>query len=128
MPIHPILVHFPIAFYFLELVLLAAWRLKRDEAYRRFAAFAFRLGYLFMLAAMMAGYYDAGGIVPRVRLHFFSALAVFILSTGRIFYLRFSEPADRGYAPSLLTTAVILNLLAALTAYLGGELVYGDWE
>ena len=59
--IHPILVHFPIAFYFLELVLLSLWRFKKDNSYFRFARFTFRLGYLFMILAMAAGLIDVKG-------------------------------------------------------------------
>ena len=59
---HPPLVHFPIAFYCLELLLLLFWQAKKDPAHLRFARFSFKLGYLFMLAAIVAGLKDAGGL------------------------------------------------------------------
>ncbi|MBI3999808.1 MAG: hypothetical protein HY351_04255, partial [Candidatus Omnitrophica bacterium] len=61
-PVHPMLVHFPIAFYFLELILLCGWAKRQDENYLNFARFTFRLGYLFMILAIVMGFLDAGGI------------------------------------------------------------------
>lgn len=122
---HPILVHFPIAFYFLEMLLLIWFVRTRDAAYLRFALFSFRLGYGFMVAAMIAGYVDAGGIVPKVRTHFFSALAVFFISTGRAFYWRYAGETRRAYRLVQVGGAVLTNVLVAVTGYFGGELVYG---
>lgn len=121
---HPPLVHFPIAFYFLELVLLLFWAAKKDPAYRRFALFSFRMGFLFMVGAAIAGLVDAGGIPPGVRRHFFSAAGVFTLYTARALYWRFGKEGQKFYRPILIGGAVAGNLLLGLTAYLGGELVF----
>ena len=78
--LHPVFVHFPIAFYFLELVLLVLWVSKEEQEYRRFACFSFWIGYLFMLIAMAAGLFDAGGfagIRGSVKRHVIAALIVF---------------------------------------------------
>ena len=121
---HPLFVHFPIAFYFLEFLLLVFFVAKRDPSYLRFALFAFRLGYLFMITAMIAGYIDAGGIVPRVRFHFFSALSVFTVYTSRAFYWHFGKTDHPMYFPTQLASAAVGNLLVALTGYFGGRLVF----
>ncbi len=121
---HPPLVHFPIAFYFLELLLLIFWLAKKDSAYHRFALFSFRLGFLFMIAAAIAGPVDAGGIPPPVRRHFFSAAGVFTLYTVRAFYWRFGKEGQMFYRPSLVGGALAGNLLVGLTAFLGGVLVF----
>ena len=125
MELHPPLVHFPIAFCFLELLLLILWQAKKDPAYLRFARFSFGLGYLFMLIAMGAGFVDAGGfrgITGKVRIHVFSALGVFGISTIRALLWRFSSKENPSPA-ILITSALILNLLVTVTAFLGGTLV-----
>lgn len=126
---HPILVHFPIAFYFLELVLLLFWIKKTDPVYLRFAFFSFRTGYIFMILAMIAGVVDAGGpddIQGRVRTHFFAAVSVFILYTIRAFFWRFAKAEDQHYKTAHLLFAFAGNILVALTGYFGGILVYGS--
>ena len=87
--VHPIFVHFPIAFYLLELILLFFWLVKKEEYYFNFALFAFRIGYSSMIIAMIAGFIDTDGfehIQGRVRTHFISALTVFTLYTLRAFF------------------------------------------
>ena len=126
--LHPPLVHFPIAFYFLELVLLIFWMLRRDEACRRFALFSFRIGYLFMIAAMLAGYRDTGGwanITGSVRRHAVAALSVFAVYTVRAFLWRFVKEDQPFYRWIHLAGSLAGNVLVVLTGYLGGYLVFG---
>jgi uncharacterized membrane protein len=125
--IHPVLVHFPIAFYFLELLLWGFYILKKEGRYVEFAKFSFHAGYLFMIAAMLAGYWDAGGIVPRVRRHFFSALGVLIFYTIRTLYWHFCKPAAPSYLKFQIGGSLAGNFLVGMTAYFGGELVYGPY-
>lgn len=120
-PLHPIVVHFPIAFYFLELVLIVLWISKNDPSYQRFAAIAFYLGYAFMLAAMAAGLFDAGGfgnIRGAVRRHVLAALAVFLIYTVRVVFYRRSSRGAR------LAGAAIGNLAVTYAGFLGGLVVY----
>ena len=128
MEIHPIFVHFPIAFYFLELLLLLFWLGKKDEAYRRFALFVFRCGYLFMLAALVTGYYDAGAHFPPVkpvRPHFYAALSVFVFYTLRAAYWQWAREGQKFYRRVLLLGALLGNALVALAGFFGGKMVYG---
>ena len=127
-PFHPPLVHFPIAFYFLELVLLILWAAKKDEHYRRFALFTFRLGYLAMMAAMLAGLKDTGGIEGlggKVRPHFYAAMTVFCFYTLRAIFWKFGKENSTRYAFLLIASAVLGNFLVTLAGFLGGRLVYG---
>ena len=127
MPIHPRFVHFPIAFYFLELLLLVFWRFKKDEQYLRFARFAFRLGYVCMVLAMGAGLFDVKGvqnITGKVRTHVFSALTVFGFYTLRVFAWRFVKPGDKHFAATQILLAITGNILVAVTGDFGGDLVY----
>ena len=121
---HPPLVHFPIAFYVLELVLLLFWAAKRDPAHLRFARFAFRLGYFCMLAAMIAGLVDARGIPSTVRRHFFSALSVFGVYSARFVIWQGLRENDKNYPWIQLAGAAAGTALVLVTAYLGGKLVF----
>ena len=126
--LHPIMVHFPIAFYVLEALLLALWVMKKNQEYHRFALFVFKLGYLGMLASMIAGYIDAGGwgeIVGPIRRHFYAALGVFVIYTGKAFYWKLGNQEKSFYKWTQLGLALVGNALIFLTGYLGGELVYG---
>ena len=126
---HPILIHFPIAFYFLELLLLLFWAVKKNEEYRRFALFVFRAGYWGMLAAMLAGVIDSGGwehIMKHVKAHFFSAIGVFTVYTVRAFYWKLGDSNRSSYKKILLAGAFLGTLLVAVTGYFGGLLVYGS--
>ena len=124
--LHPALVHFPIAFFFLECFLLFLWRAKKRESYREFAFLAMKAGYAFLLPAMIAGYLDSGGwpMQGTVRLHFFAALAVFALYTVRILYWKKMDPAVPAQRNLLLISALAGSCLVVLTAFLGGTLVY----
>ena len=125
---HPALVHFPIAFYVLEFILLIFYAVKKDAQYRHFALFVFKAGFVLMIAAAVAGYIDAGGIsqIQMKKLdHFRAAMLLATASVLRAFYWRFGR-ADRKYDSVILTaSSLLVNLLVLLTAYLGGELVYG---
>ena len=124
---HPIFIHFPIAFYFLELLLLLFWMRKGKFIYHRFAVFSFGLGYLFMIAAAVTGWVDSGGfgrMSDAGKSHFYAALALLAFYSVRILYLRFADPRDRYHAMIQISGAVIGNILVILTAYLGGKLVY----
>ena len=125
--LHPVLVHFPIAFYFLELLLLTLWVSRQDEACYRFAEFSFGLGYLFMLVSMLVGLSDAGGFVNihgLTALHAYSAVGVFIIYTLRGIYWRLGEKGRRGYVLIQFLGAFAGNGMIAYTSYLGGRLVY----
>ena len=124
---HPAFVHFPIAFYFLEMGLLIAWAVNGDEGCHRFAAIAFRWGYGFMLAAMLTGLLSAGGlqgISGKVATHFYSALVLLVFYTLRAVYGRMANPYSGYYAWLQIGGSVIGSALVALTAYYGGTLVY----
>lgn len=122
--LHPALVHFPIAFFFLELFLLCLWASRKDEAYRRFAAMAFRIGYVSIFAAMVTGYIDVGGfrrLDGPVAPHFYLALAILVFYSARAVARKFiaTPPASFQIAASAAGNALI-----AYAAFLGGKLVF----
>ena len=81
----------------------------------------------FMIAAMIAGLIDAGGIdhiTGGVRTHFLAAASVFTLYTVRAFFWRFAKAEDKSYQLTHLLFAASGNILVAITGYFGGMLVY----
>ncbi len=122
---HPPLVHFPIAFYILELILLLFWLAKKDDAYVRFARFAFFAGYLLMIPTMIAGWIDAGGWVPGVRRHASFAFALLALYTLRLIGWIFARKLWSKYSTLLILSSAAGGILVLITGYEGGDLVYG---
>lgn len=125
--LHPIFVHFPIAFYFLELVMLVLWVTRDEQEYRRFAYFSFWLGYVFMLLAMAAGLFDAGGFVGirgAVKRHVTVALTVFLIYTARAIFYWVSKREPEKYRFIKLTGALLGNAAVTYAGFLGGLLVY----
>jgi uncharacterized membrane protein len=124
---HPPLVHFPIAFYFLELVLLVLWMRREDPAYVRFARLSFKLAYGFMIAAMAAGFVDSGGlkgIVGHVRTHALAVALAFAFYTARAFLWKALRENESRFRLIHVLGAFIGNLLIALAGYFGGRLVF----
>ena len=125
---HPVLIHFPIAFFFLEALLLVLWVSKKDPAYFRFARFSFFLALGFLAPVLVTGWLDAGGwknIKDLVRTHFFSGLAAAGIAVLRaLIWKRMSSP---GKASSwILLAGALLQCAAVIAAgYYGGLLVYG---
>ncbi len=123
LPLHPFLVHFPIALFLVEGLLLFLGLLKQDRTYERFASFLFRIGYGFLMVSFLTGLIDSGGLKAMsraVQQHFYTATALLIFYTARLIFgqrLR-SKPVSN------LTSAVIGCALVVATAYLGGKLVY----
>jgi uncharacterized membrane protein len=127
MPIHPCLVHFPVAFLFLEGLLLALWMWKRIENYEGFSYFVLKAALFLMPFVALAGYIDAGGFPERVRKHFLSAVTLLALTFFRFMLRRSQGPTLwRGNLKGLAVTLLVASLiLTGLTGHLGGMIVYG---
>ncbi len=128
LPIHPMMVHFPVALYLLEILLIAFWIFKKDAVYRRFALFVFRAAFLGMIASAVTGWLDAGGwnnIEGKTAAHFYGALTLGALQLGRFFYWHLGKPSGDKGARICLLTALAACAALMYTAYHGGELVYG---
>lgn len=129
LPLHPVMVHFPVAFYLLETVLIGLWIFKQEDTWRRFALFLFRAAGLGLLASLAAGWQDAGGwqnIEGKTAEHFYGAVVLAVLQIVRAVYWHKGKPAlGKGawicFGSSLLASAALIY-----TAHHGGELVYGD--
>lgn len=125
--IHPITVHFPIALYFFELFLILLWFFKSDEPFRDFAFLTFRLAFLSMIAAVIAGLVDTGGfsgIQGMVKPHFSGAVVLFVIQILRGLYWVGKKPHTRGEALICLAGALLGCAAVIYTGYYGGEMVY----
>ncbi|MBI4430855.1 MAG: hypothetical protein HY587_03985 [Candidatus Omnitrophica bacterium] len=126
MPIHPYLVHFPVAFLFLEVFLNLLWRWKGEERYEAFSYLVLKIALVSMPFVMLAGYMDAGGISERVRGHFILAVCLIALTIVR-FYLRHAQKIELWQGSMKRFAALLLVLSAMLTgftAHLGGRIAY----
>lgn len=126
-PIHPLFVHFPIALYFFELLLLSFLLWKKNQVYLGFALFTFRVAYFFMIVTLITGLLDTGGfngIVGKVRPHFWGAVSVFLVQTLRGIHWHFGKTQDFKSAGRLWLFSALAYSLVIFTAFEGGEIVY----
>ena len=124
---HPAFVHFPVAFYFLEMGLLIGWVTQGDQSYHFFSEMAFELGYKFMLLTMLTGFVTAGGfdgITGNVARHFYYAIALFLYYSARRFYARKADIHKSYYTWLQLIGSIVGCLLLTWVAYYGGKLIY----
>ena len=125
MPIHPYLVHFPIAFFFLEAVLIFIGHLRKENRYEEFSFFVLKAAMLTMPFVMAAGYFDAGAITSKVRWHFFSALLLFFVNGFRLVLRWKAGSAIWNRAPrAALALLGFSLLLTTITGHLGGMIVH----
>ncbi|HXV41636.1 MAG TPA: DUF2231 domain-containing protein [Anaerolineae bacterium] len=129
-PLHPMTVHFPIAFYCLGvlLTLLYLWRGRAD--YEQFSYWSFILSWLGALFASLIGLIDQSQLElsdPRrnnVNSHITAGVALIILN-GLLVYMRFRWADVLTRRRWLYLGLMALGLIAILaTAWLGAELVY----
>lgn len=131
LPLHPRLVHFPIALYLLGVLLTLVYLGRRSPDTERFAYWSFALAWIGVAVAALAGLVDLGGLAPddprraSINNHITTGVALFILN-GLVVYFRFRWP-------EVLSSSrrwIYLGLMAAgalavvVTGWLGGELVY----
>lgn len=128
-PLHPALVHFPVAGWSLATIADIASLWLGEPAWR-FAAVLMAVGCVAALAAMAAGLWefaklrDGNPALPVANRHMLFALAAFCTYATSVF-LRWSQ--GELHAPGMLALAVSIAgfVLLGITGWLGGQLVYG---
>lgn len=130
-PYHPLFIHFPIAFYFLGVLLTLGYLWRKDADYERFAYWSFFLSWLAAIVASFVGLVDQGQLAyddPRqdVLNQHISLAILFIIFDGLLVYSRFrwqdilNSPKQWWYLGLILLGMIVI----AATGWFGGELVY----
>lgn len=128
-PLHPALVHFPIAGWSLATIADIASLWLGEPAWR-FAAMSLSVGCLAALAAMAAGLWelvklrDGNPALPVANRHMLFALAAFCAYATSLL-LRWSHGELHAPGMPALAASIIGFVLLGITGWLGGQLVYG---
>jgi uncharacterized membrane protein len=130
-PLHPMLVHFPIAFTaagFL-FVVLALW--KRNMLFDQIVYANLILAAISTLPAGASGLYDNNvnylGDAPNAQVKLILGITLFLLTTVTALWRRMNEDLiGRPPTRTLYVLAYFLSFYIALTlAFLGGVIIYG---
>ena len=129
-PLHPMLVHFPIALSGAAalFILLALW--KKDAGFEKFAFANLVLTVFGTIAAGLTGMYDNslnyGGDAPNSGVKMILALTLFVLTTVTVI-VRWKNPTVfQSGGKALYVSAYLLSFtLALVLAFLGGVILYG---
>ena len=127
-PLHPALVHFPIAGWSLAIAADVASLWLGEPAWR-FAAVSMAIGCIVALATMAAGLWEFAKLperspaLPVANRHMLFALAAFCAYATSLL-LRYDQHALLGPGMPALAASVIGFALLGATGWLGGQLVY----
>ena len=130
-PLHPMTVHFPIAFYLLGVLLTLIYLWQGNKSVEQFSYWSFILSFIGTIVASLVGLIDQSQLDlndPRratVNNHITASVALLIIN-GLLIYMRVRWPdvlSDKHRWTYLGLMA--LGVVAVLTtAWLGGELVF----
>jgi uncharacterized membrane protein len=130
-PFHPITAHFPVALYCLGVLLTIIYLWRGRPEVEQFAYWSFGLSWLATLVSSLAGLIDQSQLElndlrrDAVNNHITGGVALLVLN-GLLLYMRFRWPDVLHSRRWPYLGLLGLGLLAVLvTAWLGGELVYG---
>ena len=127
-PLHPALVHFPVAGWSLATAADVASLWLGEPAWR-FAAISMSAGCLVALAAMAAGLWefaklrDGNPALPLANRHMLFALAAFCAYAASLL-LRWSQGELQAPAAAALAASFAGFVLLGVAGWLGGRLVY----
>ena len=129
-PLHPMIVHFPIALSGAAalFILLAVWR--KDEIFEKIAFANITLVAISSIFAGASGIYDNEltylGDAPNASLKIILAI-VLLLVSGALTIIRWRKPdVFNGKAKALYVSGYLVSFILALVlAFLGGVILYG---
>ena len=131
LPLHPMLVHFPIALYLLGVLLTLGYLWRRSADFERFAYWAFLLAWISVAGTALVGMVDLGSLAPNdprrapINNHITAGVALLIINGLVVYYrLRWADvltSARRWQYLGLMAAGVVALVI---TGWLGGELVY----
>jgi len=130
-PLHPMTVHFPIAFYLLGVLLTFIYLWRGNKNVEQFAYWSLILSFIGIIVASVVGLIDQNQLElndPRratVNNHITTSIALLIIN-GLLIYMRFRwHDVFSGKYRWAYLGLMVLGVAAVLeTAWLGGELVY----
>jgi uncharacterized membrane protein len=130
--LHPLLVHYPIAFLTASVpVYMLAWIL-RSEALELIGLWLLGLGTLGAAAAVCTGLWGSGGVMiaPSVREHIlvyheWSMLTVLVMSTVLAAWALLARPMPRKGRTCFMLGLVLMAAVLAKGADYGGWMVFG---
>ena len=129
--VHPLIVHFPIAFLVAFFLIDLIGSLINSKSWRQLAGGLLYLGTIAAAAAVFAGFLAADSVEHGENVHLimgkhkFFGISVFCLSTVLSFWRLLSRGMIGGMANVVfLLFAALLNILIMLGADLGGLMVY----
>ena len=129
-PLHPMTVHFPIAFYVLGVLLTLLFLWRKQENVEQFAFWCFILSGVSTIFASVVGLVDQSRLDfadPRrdsVNSHITAGVALMVIN-GLLIYMRFRWPDVLSRHRWAYLGLMLLGLTAVLaTAWLGADLVY----
>lgn len=130
-PLHPMTVHFPIAFYLLGLLLTLIYLWRGNREVEQFAHWSFILSFISTIVASVVGLIDQSQLEindPRrvtVNNHITASVALLIIN-GLLIYMRFrwSDVLSGKYRWTYLGLMALGVAAVLTTAWLGGELVF----
>src|SRR5690554_234492 len=126
-PIHPMLIHFPVAALLGLIASDVAFMLSSDSFWARASLWLAGIGAIFGWISGTAGLIDLVSVIHLRRLitawcH--AILAVMLLSLASLNWLLRVGDAEALLIPWGLYVSMLTGLLIAVTSYLGGQLVY----
>jgi uncharacterized membrane protein len=129
-PIHPMTVHFPIAFYLLGVGLTFIYLWRKESSFETFAYWSFLVSWVTTIIASMVGLIDQSQLTvddPRqtnVNNHITAGVVLIVLN-GLLVYMRFRWPdVLQRHRWSYLILMILGAVTTIVTGWLGGELVY----
>lgn len=127
-PLHPVLIHFPVAALLGLVATDIAWLLTNDYFWARASLWLVGVGTAGGVLSSTAGLLDMV-LVRQIRRLVIAwchaVLAVMLLSLASLnWMLRFSTAADAAIMPWGVYLSALTALLIAATGFLGGQLVY----
>lgn len=132
LPLHPRLVHFPIALAVIGAVFTGLGLLRRHERWISYGQFSILLGWLGVMAAVVTGLIDQSrapqdaAVTAVINQHITAGVAL-LISLGLALYwpLRNKRLFNTGSARwGYLALLALIIALVAIEGWLGGKLVY----